>query len=61
MHPIGDFEFEGTPRKILMHVLIHEIRHWAQLGTLLRLGGEAPRLHDFLVSPVGGGEFRRRG
>lgn len=61
LFPIGAFEFEGTSWKILTHVLVHEIRHWAQVGTLLRLNGNGPALHDFLVSPVLGGEFRRRG
>lgn len=60
VYPIGAFEFQGTPRKILTHTLIHEIRHWAQLSTLLRLEGAGPGLQDFLVSPVLGGEFRRR-
>ncbi len=58
--PIGAFEFEGTPAKILFHILVHEVRHWAQIGTLLRLNGNGPPLHDFLVSPVLGGEFRKR-
>jgi uncharacterized damage-inducible protein DinB len=26
-----------TPRKIVVHVVLHEIRHWAQIATLLRL------------------------
>ncbi len=60
VYPIGAFEFQGTPRKVLIHTLIHEIRHWAQLATLLRLEGAGPGLQDFLVSPVMGGEFRRR-
>lgn len=60
LFPIGAFEFEGTPRKILIHTVIHEIRHWAQLATVLRLAGAGPPLQDFLVSPALGGEFRRR-
>ena len=47
-----------TPRKIVMHVLLHEIRHWAQIATLCRLNGLAGEFHDFLVSPIWGGEFR---
>lgn len=43
-----------TPRKIITHVLLHEIRHWAQIGTLLRLNGYAVELHDFLFSPAMG-------
>jgi len=36
-------------------VLMHEIRHWAQIATLLR----TDEFHDFLFSPVLGGEYRR--
>jgi uncharacterized damage-inducible protein DinB len=41
-----------TPRKILAHVVLHEIRHWAQIATLLRLQGMNVDFHDFLRSPV---------
>jgi uncharacterized damage-inducible protein DinB len=46
-----------TARKTVAHVLMHEIRHWAQIATLLRLQGLAVELHDLLFSPVLGGEF----
>lgn len=49
---------KATPRKIIVHVVTHEIRHWAQIGTLLRLNGLTGELHDFLFSPVMGGEFK---
>lgn len=49
----------ASPGKIVVHVLLHEIRHWAQIATLLRLNGHAAEMHDFLVSPAMGGEFRR--
>lgn len=42
----------ATPRKIVMHVLMHEIRHWAQIATLLRMNGLKGEFHDFLFSPV---------
>jgi uncharacterized damage-inducible protein DinB len=45
----------ATPRKIVLHVLMHEIRHWAQIGTLLRLNGHKVEFHDLLFSPVLGG------
>ena len=48
---------KATPRKIVVHVVMHEIRHWAQIGTLFRLHGLTGELHDFLFSPVLGGEF----
>lgn len=49
----------ATPRKIITHVLMHETRHWAQIGTLLRLNGMTDDFHDILFSPVMGGELRR--
>jgi uncharacterized damage-inducible protein DinB len=49
-----------TPRKFVVHVLVHEIRHWAQIATMLRLNGLAPGLPDFLVSPVMGGGLKPR-
>jgi uncharacterized damage-inducible protein DinB len=49
----------ATPKKIVMHILMHEIRHWAQIATLLRLNGLTGEFHDFLFSPVLGGEFTR--
>ncbi len=45
----------ATPRKIVIHILMHEIRHWAQIATLLRLQGLKGEFHDFLFSPVLGG------
>lgn len=48
-----------TPRKLLVHVLMHEIRHWAQVGTLFRLNGMPMEFHDFLFSPVLGGELKK--
>jgi uncharacterized damage-inducible protein DinB len=48
-----------TLRKIVIHVVLHETRHWAQIATLLRLHGLKVEFHDFLGSPVLGGEFRR--
>ncbi|MGH9689108.1 MAG: DinB family protein [Candidatus Acidiferrales bacterium] len=54
---ILDYKTTATPRKIITHVLMHEIRHWAQIGTLLRLNGIVDEFHDFLASPVMGGGF----
>ena len=40
-----------TPRKLLFHVLIHEIRHWAQIALAIRLAGlEPPGDHDLFFS-----------
>jgi uncharacterized damage-inducible protein DinB len=59
-----EFDFFGgilraTPKKIVTHVLLHETRHWAQIATLLRLNGLKDDLHDFIFTPVLGGELRR--
>lgn len=41
----------ASARKIVAHVLIHGIRHWAQLATILRQHGEAADwMHDLLMS-----------
>ncbi len=49
---IGPNTRSVTPRKMVVQALMHEIRHWAQASTLLRLSGRKPGLRDFLVSPV---------
>jgi uncharacterized damage-inducible protein DinB len=48
----------ATPKKIIVHVLMHEIRHWAQIATIFRLNGLVCGFRDFLFSPAMGGEFR---
>ena len=41
----------ASARKIVAHALVHGIRHWAQLATVLRQHGEATDwMHDLLVS-----------
>ena len=47
-----------TPRKIVVHMVLHETRHWAQIATLFRLNGLKGDFHDFLFSPVFGGELK---
>jgi len=32
----------GTKRKLYLHTMVHAIRHWAQIGTLVRIGGYPP-------------------
>ena len=40
-----------TPRKMLFHIVLHEIRHWAQIALAVRLAGfEPPGEHDLLFS-----------
>ena len=41
-----------TPRKVVTHTVLHEIRHWAQIATMLRFEGVTDGFHDFLFSPV---------
>jgi len=45
-----------TPKTMLVQSVTHEIRHWAQLATLLRIAGRPTGIHDFLLSGV----FERR-
>ena len=53
-NPVGT----ATPRKTVIHILLHEIRHWAQIATLFRLNGLTGEFHDFLFSPIMGGGFK---
>jgi len=40
-----------SPRKLLCHILIHEIRHWAQIALAVRLAGfDPPGDHDLFYS-----------
>ena len=44
----------ATRRKILVNVVTHGVRHWAQVATLVRLGGvRASWPHDLLAIDVG--------
>jgi uncharacterized damage-inducible protein DinB len=56
---LGKSVVRATPRKVVVHILIHEIRHWAQIATLCRLQGLTDEWHDWLMSPVMGGDSRR--
>ena len=48
---IGDRRYRASVRKIVMHTLLHEIRHWAQLARIMRdRGFEPPGDHDLLTS-----------
>jgi len=39
-----------TPKTMIVQAVTHEIRHWAQLATLLRINGRKTGPHDFPVS-----------
>lgn len=43
--------FSSSKRKIVVHALVHGIRHWAQIATALRQAGHGEQwMHDFLAS-----------
>lgn len=50
--PLLNSTARASPRKIILHVLTHEIRHWAQMATLLRLQSWPCDPQDLLLSPV---------
>jgi uncharacterized damage-inducible protein DinB len=40
-----------SPRKLLFHMALHEVRHWAQIATAVRMAGFAPPgNHDLFYS-----------
>ena len=42
---------EGSARKLVSHILVHEIRHWAQIAMVMRQNGLAPPGdHDLIFS-----------
>jgi uncharacterized damage-inducible protein DinB len=46
-------ELTASRRKIFIHALLHGVRHWAQLSTLLRQKGyKQDWMHDFIASGV---------
>jgi uncharacterized damage-inducible protein DinB len=45
------FKFEGSARKLIAHILVHEIRHWAQVAVTVRQNNLAPPgEHDLIFS-----------
>ena len=48
---VRDRDWQMTPRKLLFHILLHEVRHWAQVALAVRLAGlEPPGDHDLFYS-----------
>jgi uncharacterized damage-inducible protein DinB len=48
---IRDRTWQLSSRKLLFHLLLHEVRHWAQVALAVRLTGyEPPGEHDLLFS-----------
>jgi uncharacterized damage-inducible protein DinB len=52
--PLLNSSVRSTPRKVVVNVLTHETRHWAQVATLLRLEGFMGEPQGLLFSPVPG-------
>jgi uncharacterized damage-inducible protein DinB len=51
MFVVREQQWAMTPRKLLFHLLMHEIRHWAQVALAVRLAGfEPPGDHDLFFS-----------
>jgi uncharacterized damage-inducible protein DinB len=43
--------YSMTPRKLLFHMAMHEVRHWAQIASAIRMAGFAPPGdHDLFYS-----------
>lgn len=49
---IGTQSRSVTPRKMIIQAVTHELRHWAQVATLLRQAGHTPGLRDVITSPL---------
>lgn len=44
-------QFDISPRKLLFHCVLHEVRHWAQIALAVRLAGfTPPGNHDLFYS-----------
>lgn len=49
---IGPRRAELQPKTMAVQSVTHELRHWAQIATLLRVAGYKPGSHDFLFSGI---------
>ena len=48
---VRDERWAITPRKLLFQILLHEVRHWAQIALAVRLASlEPPGNHDLFYS-----------
>jgi len=48
---VREQDYAMSPRKLLFHILLHEVRHWAQIALAVRLAGiEPPGDHDLFFS-----------
>ena len=49
---VGKQVLQVTARAMIIQATTHELRHWAQIATLLRLAGHATGFHDYIASPL---------
>ena len=49
---LGSIKRSVTPRTMALQAVTHEIRHWAQVATFLRIAGHKTGMHDLLVSGI---------
>jgi uncharacterized damage-inducible protein DinB len=48
---VSDGTYPLSPRKLLFHMALHEVRHWAQIASAVRMAGYAPPgNHDLFYS-----------
>lgn len=48
---VADGTYPLSPRKLLFHMALHEVRHWAQIASAVRMAGCAPPGdHDLFYS-----------
>jgi uncharacterized damage-inducible protein DinB len=48
---VADGTYALSPRKLLFHMALHEVRHWAQIASTVRAAGFAPPgNHDLFYS-----------
>jgi len=48
---VSDGTYPLSPRKLLFHMALHEVRHWAQIAAVVRAAGHAPPGdHDLFYS-----------
>jgi uncharacterized damage-inducible protein DinB len=48
-----EWQLKGSRRKMFVHTMLHSVRHWAQLATVLRQNGlKQDWQHDFILSSV---------
>lgn len=48
---VSDGTYPLSPRKLLFHMALHEVRHWAQIAAAVRMAGfTPPGRHDLFYS-----------